>query len=393
MVTKNQGYLRRSNKNSIIKALLTGKHSYSELARRLKLSNAAISKIVDELLEKQIVERGDTTKGRGGIEIGISGSIGYILAIDFSGEHIKIVAVNLNGTVISEKTGTRIVTINSQVVGNIMQDIDGVCKIADATKLKLKTICIATPGKVDQSGNILQNPRIRNFPKSSLKQIFKEKFDCPIIVKNDLKLALEGEYFCGDTLKDTLNAIMLHSDVGMGAALLFGGKIFKGESGFAGEIGMFKLNANDTDEDSIANMAYHNYFDSVSLFNMLTLVKHKIMDGESSVISESVKDPDDIKIDNLIDAYLAGDALTEKVINASCRIIGSVLKNLCDFLDIRTVVLNGKSLKLGQKYIDTIQKNLSESGDIKIFPASLKGNTTIKGAINCAMHDCLLELI
>ena len=52
MQVRNQSYLRRKNKKSIIELLRKRAQSYSDLARELKLSNTAIANIVDDLIEQ-----------------------------------------------------------------------------------------------------------------------------------------------------------------------------------------------------------------------------------------------------------------------------------------------------------------------------------------------------
>ncbi|MFQ7078179.1 MAG: hypothetical protein ACLRSW_09730 [Christensenellaceae bacterium] len=67
MQVRNQSYLRRKNKNSIIELLRKKTQSYSDLARELKLSNTAIANIVDDLISENVVYRESDSKGRGGI--------------------------------------------------------------------------------------------------------------------------------------------------------------------------------------------------------------------------------------------------------------------------------------------------------------------------------------
>ena len=80
MQVRNQSYLRRKNKKSIIDLLRKKTQSYSDLARELKLSNTAIAKIVDDLIEQNIVYRESDAKGRGGINLSINADFGYVIA-------------------------------------------------------------------------------------------------------------------------------------------------------------------------------------------------------------------------------------------------------------------------------------------------------------------------
>ena len=84
MQVRNQSYLRRKNKNSIIELLRKKTQSYSDLARELKLSNTAIANIVDDLISENVVYRESDSKGRGGINLSINADYGYVVAVDLS---------------------------------------------------------------------------------------------------------------------------------------------------------------------------------------------------------------------------------------------------------------------------------------------------------------------
>ena len=82
MQIRNQTYLRRKNKEEIIKLLREKSRSYSDIARSLMLSNTAIAKIADDLISDGLILRESDTKGRTGIGLRINNDYGYVLAVD-----------------------------------------------------------------------------------------------------------------------------------------------------------------------------------------------------------------------------------------------------------------------------------------------------------------------
>lgn len=76
MQVRNQTYLRRKNKEEIIKLLREKSMSYSDIARTLMLSNTAIAKIADDLISDGLIVRDGDAKGRTGIELKINGDYG-----------------------------------------------------------------------------------------------------------------------------------------------------------------------------------------------------------------------------------------------------------------------------------------------------------------------------
>ena len=62
MQARNQSYLRRKNKEDIIRLLREQSRSYSDIARVLQLSNTAVAKIADDLMEDGLIARQSDTR-------------------------------------------------------------------------------------------------------------------------------------------------------------------------------------------------------------------------------------------------------------------------------------------------------------------------------------------
>ncbi len=197
---------------------------------------------------------------------------------------------------------------------------------------------------------------------------------------------MEGEKTYGTILNDVPNAIMFHIDVGTGSALMLGDKIYSGTHGFAGEIGYFKLDSFRISDDDYGNLKYSNYFDSLSLYSVLEVVRREVRGGIDGyweeIFSERQTNGQDITIKDMIDAYNAGDQFTVKAINSSAAVIGSVAANIAEYLDIDIIVINGAAVDLGQGYLEAIRRAAVGK---KVEFSSLLSDTTIMGAINAGI--------
>lgn len=239
---------------------------------------------------------------------------------------------------------------------------------------------------MDEEGRFILNPRFGGFDNVSLKQLTEEKFSCATVIKNDVKLALEGEKTYGSILIDVSDAIMFHIDVGTGSALMFNNKIYCGTRGFAGEIGYFKLDAFRTRDDDYGNLKYSNYFDTLSLYSVLDIVRREVSGGAKGYLTDLVEkrgiDAYDITIKDMTDAYIAGDPVTARALDSSARILGSVAANLAEYLDIDMIVINGAAVDLGDNYLNAVRES---SRGKRVEYSSLMSDTTIMGAVNAGI--------
>ena len=394
MQVRNQSYLRRKNKNSIIELLRKKTQSYSDLARELKLSNTAIANIVDDLISENVVYRESDSKGRGGINLSINADYGYVVAVDLSRWQIILSAADFGSNILTTATIDDI-TFKKGDIEKIVAAVEALTKREELKGRALRCIAVASPGKIDKkSGKFILNPRFREIGNISLQAVFEEAFGCKVVIKNDINLALLGEKMYGGVLKNVQNALMLHVDVGMGAALLIDGKVYEGSHGFAGEIGYFKLNMLLSDENNYGNLNYGNYYDSTSLFSVLSIVKREISLGTETVLKDwleaSGRSWDDVTIDELLKAYRLKDALVVRAIHSAARVIGTFASSMSDFLDLDTVILIGSVTGLGKEYLKYISKYAK---NCPVVFSDLGSDATIMGTINAgilAVFDGLL---
>lgn len=392
MQVRNQTYLRMKNKEDIINLLREQSRSYSDIARVLRLSNTAVGKIADDLIAHNLIRRESDTKGRTGITLSINADFGYILAVDLSGRDLNICAADFESKILLRRNISEVVSFERRDFDRVIETMREMTESDLLRGRRLCCISVATPGKLKDSGEFLLNPRFKGFENVSIKKVLSETFGCDVVVKNDVNLAMEGEKAYGSVLRDAKNALMLHVDVGTGAALMLNGKIYEGSHGFAGEIGYFKLNMFSSEADSFDNLSYSNFYDSVSLFSSLAILRREVQNGAAGYLKDYVKEqgvePYDIPIRTMVDAYRAGDPLTRRVVNASGRIIGTVAANIAELLDVDIVLLNGAVTELGEPFLEVVASYV-EGKTVRY--SGLMENATLMGAINAGLTQSFLS--
>lgn len=392
MQGRNQTSLRYKNKEDVINLLRKKSRSYSELARILHLSNTAIAKIADDLIAHDLIKRESDTKGRAGILLSINAGFGYVLAIDLSGKELNLCAADFDGKILLRRTISEVVTFKRKDFDKVIETMWEMVNAPLLKNQRLCYICVASPGKFTETGEILLNPRFKGFENVSIKNVLSQTFGCDVVIKNDVNLAMIGEKAYGAALKDVDNALMLHIDVGTGAALMLGGQIYEGSNGFAGEIGYYKLNVLSYNPDNFENLNYSNIYDTLSLFSSLTILRRETQSGAEGYLKDYVQQHNipayEINIDTMVEAYRANDPLARTVINSSGRVIGAVASNLTEFLDIDIIVLNGAVVQLGNSFLSAVSEPL---GTKTVKYSTLMENATLMGAVYVGLTNAFLN--
>ncbi len=102
---------------------------------------------------------------------------------------------------------------------------------------EIKAVGIGVCGIVNvEMGIVTDAPAIGWF-NVNLRELFKDKFACPVYVENDVNCCAAGELACG-LLKGYRNALYIAVGTGIGGAVVINGNVYRGHAFCAGEIGL-----------------------------------------------------------------------------------------------------------------------------------------------------------
>ncbi|MBN1384633.1 MAG: ROK family protein [Elusimicrobia bacterium] len=159
-----------------------------------------------------------------------------LVGIDIGGTKILIVLISENGRI----KKTIHVPTTSEPPLTILN------RIAEQLKLfkNFKSIGIGIAGDVDGKNGILRlSPNLPKWKNINLKKFFENRLKTPTIVDNDANCAAYGSYVL-DGKRKFKNFIMITLGTGMGGGIIIDGKLYRGASGTAGEIGHTTINPN-----------------------------------------------------------------------------------------------------------------------------------------------------
>lgn len=156
-----------------------------------------------------------------------------VLCLDIGGTEIKAM---LKGSDFEKdlpnfpsKAGTNAPSIKDDVL-SLVDNLEG--------EYDIEGIAISTAGMVDYKTGIIagHGPTFKNYKGFDWKKEIREELNIPTVVENDVKSAAMGELTFGAG-KGASSAFVLTVGTGIGGALILDGKLYRGASGHAGEIG------------------------------------------------------------------------------------------------------------------------------------------------------------
>jgi glucokinase len=158
------------------------------------------------------------------------------LIIDIGGTKIALGFFNKRGKLLATKTfETKVSAGPSYALNKLYQEV-GKFLVLKGSLYRIVRVCVACPGPFDRSGTVLRLPNLaswRNFP---LVTKLKKRFNVPVMIENDANLAALGEALKGSG-KGYKNVLYVTYSTGIGGGFVHSGKIWKGSSGDAFEVG------------------------------------------------------------------------------------------------------------------------------------------------------------
>ena len=362
----NQSLVKITNQNLIIKEVRARKRvSRSELAKLLELSNPSVSKHVDALIAKGLlIETGSlvTDVGRRPIMLEFNGHHGCVAVVDMSSNDCRICIADLLGNKLEYSRVEGGQTITRAVLDRVISTLrEMVGSIGDRCG-KLLGICIGAPAVVEpKTGRIHWSARIEDYENINLCEMFKSVFKVPVIVKNDINLAVVGERIYG--AGGGVDSMMFVSiDAGVGQSVILGGELFECVHGVSCDLGVLMPCVEAvTDMPNPTGIEYMPYIleRRMSIYRLVDDVRYLFSQGRESVMRDWVTEVEDITYDDVVKAYGMGDPMVVSVVRKFAKGCAVIIKNLASLFDVDIILLGGLVAKLGKSFLQEITDSIA----------------------------------
>jgi predicted NBD/HSP70 family sugar kinase len=237
--------LRAMNDRAALDLLLEhGTLSRTRIGKLTGLSKPTASQLLARLEAAGLVQATGTTAGRPGPNAqlySVNPAAAYVAGLDVNSERIRAAVADITGRTV----GTfRLLTPHRRAgsaVEQVVQALDGAVKAAGLSRSDLHRVVIGTPGAFDPStGRLRYASHLPGWHSPSLLDEMAAALPMPLEYDNDVNLAAVAEQRIGSA-RDHDDFVMLWNEEGIGAAIVIGGRLHRGWTGGAGEVGFLPV--------------------------------------------------------------------------------------------------------------------------------------------------------
>lgn len=226
---RNADYTKEYNRKSVLRILRHNAMSRAELARATGLTRAATSLIVEDLLNLGIVTElapQSVGRGRSATPLALRPDCYYALAVDLARKGCSVGLCDMAGNLLQQRK---------------IPDQDNLAIIAELKRLlelvnreKVLGIGISSPGPLDcENGRILNPPRFERWHGVEISRLLSEALDMPAYLEHDVCALALHQLETGQSQ----NFMLVFVDIGIGAAIMSGGRLLGNSKYFTGELG------------------------------------------------------------------------------------------------------------------------------------------------------------
>lgn len=261
------------------------------------------------------------------------------LGIDLSSQHIRAGVVDATGQLAHFRREPHHFSRRSND-GRALAD--RLLTVAKQTTAELSTplagIGVGFPGLVHHATQqIVQLPNAPSLTGIDLHQEFAEAFAVPVLFENNTNAATVAEMKMG-VAQGVSDLLYVRIGNGVGAGLVLDGKLRRGKSGYAGEIGHVNV---DPEGEQCACGSRGCLETMCSAPNIVRRTCVRLERDKTSVLSEFEKHDKDFSYDDIIEAATAGDDLAQMMMNRTGHFIGMVVADMINLLNLSLVVIAG----------------------------------------------------
>ncbi|HDP98095.1 MAG TPA: ROK family transcriptional regulator [bacterium] len=389
--------VRKLNESRVLNLIKEkGVISRNELARQSKIFKVAISEIVSRLDKAgYILEIGKgKSTNRGGkrpILLKLNPAAAYVFGVEIKRSRTNIALADIESTIREISTFEYEPGLPMEYgLDRIIQIINQLMEKHRLDRRRLRGIGLCLPGFVNYSkGELLFAETLSGWADRPLASRFTSHFRAPTVLENDVNAITLGEKILGAG-RGKSNLICIWIGEGIGAGIIMGGQLIRGENGNAGEIGYIEIGHFVAVKNQFKNL-YRNqkyYGEILSNINLFRALNDKL--GKNYPILPGKIDQNALK--KMLTKAENGAPGAIEVLDEYAFLIAILCMNLIKTMNPNLIILSGPVIENSNYLLKKIRSLVKQRMVNIPFEAStivvgdLKAEAGVKGAITMALQ-------
>ncbi len=294
----------------------------------------------------------------------------FIIAVDLGGTNLKIALFDPACRIKDrENFDTQRFLTKRSLIRAIARSIGNFIESHALDASSIAGVGFGLPGPIDADRGLVHFfPNIPGWSNVNLKKILKRELRLAVFLDNDANLMALAEHRLGKA-KGFDNAVCVTLGTGVGAGIIIGGKLYRGSSYAAGEVGHIPVNEAGPRCTCGGVACLEAYIGN-----------NRILQAARGAFGKR------ISLEELSALAGKGDARAKKIWEQVGSRLGIALSGIVNVLNPDVIVIGGGVAKAGRILFDTVRETIGrramsvQSKRVKIHPAALGSDAGLIGA-------------
>ncbi len=211
-------------------------------------------------------------------------------------------------------------------------------------------VTVGLPGPVDPAnGRVVAPPIMPGWDGWDVRSWFHDRYDAPVWVDNEVNLMALGEWARGEP-QERRDLLYVKVATGIGSGLVTQGRLHRGDSGAAGDIGHVRV----TDDPAVTcRCGKTGCLEAVAGgWALVRELTQRARAGASPSLAARLAEQGHLSAEDVGRAAAAGDAVARDGVARAARVAGTAIAGVVNFANPGTLVLGGGAIRWSPLFFD-----------------------------------------
>jgi predicted NBD/HSP70 family sugar kinase len=376
------GWLRDRNRERVVGALRERGHiSQSEIARMTGLSRTTVYTLVTELKDSGVVHEVETgvpdfRGGRPAVLLMLRDSSLAVVGIDFGHSHVGVAVANISHDVLAERRCDLDVSHDAKTaLDTAARMVEEVLAEAHVERKSVIGAGIGIPGPLDRARGAAGSATILpGWTGIRIRSDMRERLAMPVEIENDANLGALAELTWGAG-RECSNFAYIKAATGIGAGLVVDGRLLRGASGTAGEIGHTTL-------DESGALCYCGNRGCLETVASGPAILQLVGQGDDGTLT----------LERVIELAAEGDVRCRRALSDAGREIGVAVAGLCNLINPERVIVGGLLSRANDVLLQPLRASIrrhavqAAAEKVEVVQAVFVERAELLGSLALALH-------
>jgi predicted NBD/HSP70 family sugar kinase len=253
-------------------------------------------------------------------------------------------------------------------------------------------IGIGVPSPTDYGTGRVVTPRtIPGWAGFDVRSWMAARYDAPVWVDNEVNLRALGEWQRGEP-QERRDLLYVKVATGIGSGLVTDGRLHRGDSGAAGDIGHVRVT---DDPAALCRCGKTGCLEALaSGWSLVRTLTERAQAGDVPFLADRLAAQGSLTAEDIGQATASGDEIVRSAVTTAARVTGTAIAGVVNFANPGTLVLGGGVLRAGL-FFEEFRRAVLDAGielatqNLTIRPASLDDTEGTTGAALLAAENLL----